>query len=36
MIQVNTYKQIIDQTLDNAWNKDAYIRLATYDNDTEG
>ena len=26
-ILVNTYKQIVDQTLDNAWTNDAYIGL---------
>ena len=35
MILVNTYKQTIDQTLNNAWTKDAYISLTTC-NDTEG
>jgi len=25
MITLNTYKQTLDQVLDNTWNKDAYI-----------
>ena len=35
MMQVNTYKQKLNQTLDNAW-LDAYICNATCENDMEG
>ena len=27
MTIVNTYKQVLNQTLDNAWLQDAYIRM---------
>ena len=36
MTLVNTYKQVLNQTLDNAWTKDAYICFATCENDSEG
>lgn len=32
---VNTYKQILDQTLNNAWNNDAYICRKPLANDME-
>lgn len=35
MMQVNTYKKQLNQTLNNAW-LDAYICNATCENDSEG
>lgn len=35
MTLVNTYKQVLNQTLDNAWTKDAYICQATCEGYTE-
>ena len=36
MLTMNTYnKQVLNQTLDNAWQKDAYICKATCENDNE-
>ena len=37
MKQVNTYKQVLNQTLNNAWQLDAYIYdLPNAKNDSEG
>ena len=36
MMQVNTYKQTKNQTIDNAWTYDAYICKCHLQNDTEG
>jgi hypothetical protein len=33
---VNTYKQILDQTLDNAWNNDYVLNFDHLQNDMEG
>ena len=35
MIQIYTYKQVLDQTLNNAWLNDAYICNATCERNTE-
>lgn len=35
MQQVNTYKQILDQTLDNAWNNDYALCYGHLQNDME-
>lgn len=35
MTLVNTYKQVLNQTLDNAWLNDAYICQATCEDNTE-
>ena len=32
MLTTNTYKQVLDQTLNNAWQLDAYIWRATCEN----
>ena len=36
MMFTNTYKQVLNQTLNNAWLQDAYICEATCENDSEG
>ena len=36
MLTLNTYKQVLNQTLNNAWQLDAYICKATCENDMEG
>lgn len=36
MMLTNTYKQVLNQTLNNAWLQDAYICEATCENDSEG